>query len=771
MAIHTIQPSFSGGEFSPSLQKRSDVQKYGTGLKKLKNFIVHPHGGVSNRPGFQFLAKSKFPNKKSRIISFEFSIDQSYALEFGDNYIRFFKDGGLILDSDDDIFEVVTPYNEEDLVNIKYVQSLDVLYLFHPKYPIQRLTRYADDNWTIDLFPVINGPFMPVLDSSDLFISSIGGSLPPVTGIWGPEYDIAVGISGSYFDASHVGSLLKINQFSQSSSYNYTVTGNTPGGIGGMPVKGTWRLTTSGTWAGFISIFKKVAINPGSSEIIQLKILSHLSSADDNLNVFGIEEDLTYLYIEMTGFGSGGTCYITLSCDAYATSGIAKITNFIDASNVEAKVISPLLVNGGNSKNVSWQEGSWSERRGYPTCGGFYQDRFVAAGTPGEPQGEWFSKTGNYVDFGVSSILEDTDAVSVNLPSRKMNAIKNLVVLSEVLNFTSAAEVGVGAVGGVFSPTTVSTNNYGYRGSSGVDPVIVGNRVIYVQAMGAVVRDLGFELQANGFSGSDVSIFSSHLFKNFKIVEMAFQQEPDSIVWCVRSDGKLLSMTYMQEQEVIAWSWHETNGVVESICSIPGDGQNDIYIVVNRFGERFIERLSKRLQSKEFIDANFLDSSLMYNGAPTSTPSGLEHLEGRVVWAFADGNVVRNLTVENGEVVLPFPASVIHVGLQYVSDFQTLSIQYALKDGTSAGRLSKVTDVTFSFLDSRGGFIGPDEDSLDEVMELKTPNLDDPKELFSGDYKQILASGYEPGGTVFLRQSDPLPMTILSVMPKIAPGG
>ena len=766
MAVYTIQPTFSGGEFSPSLYSRVDVQKYTTGLKKLKNFIVHPHGGTSNRPGMEFLQKSKYPDKVTRIIPFEFSLTQAYCLEFGEGYIRFRRDGGLILTGLGAILEVASPYLEEDLVDIKYTQSADVLFLFHPRYPIKRLTRYSDNEWILDNFPFTGGPFLPNKLTDELNILTTGSF--PRGGLLYPGY-VATTISLStvinFFFTNKLNALVKINQYHNSATETYTFTTNTFVPPITILNKGGWKLRTTGSWSGDIFILKsREGTLAGWTQILNVK---RSSTAEPNLDVSGSEEDMCVLGIIVDNFS--GTCNVELTRDPFASAGVVRITSIINTFSGTVEIVEPISAYGDV---ISWQEGSWSEASGYPSCGGFYQDRFVAGGSPTEPQTVWTSKTGNYFDFGISIPLEDTDGVGINLPSRKMNEIKNLVPLSEILAFTSASECGIGETGGVFSPTTVKTKVYGHRGSSKVDPVIVGNRAIMVQSMGSVVRDFGYDFQADGFTGNDLSIFSNHLFKNYDIIEMSYQQEPDSLVWAVRSDGKLLSMTYMKEQDVVAWSWHETDGLVESICTIPGEGQNDLYLVVNRDGERFIEKLSRRLSSnQDSSEATFLDSFLTYAGTATTTITGLSHLNGKTVTALCDGRVVKGLVVASGSITLPIAASLVHVGLPYVSDFQTLNVLIPMADGSGYGRLVKISEVSFTFLNSRGGFIGPDENNLDEIIELAPAVLSDPKDLFSGDYKQTITSGYEPGGSVLYRQVDPLPVTILAVQPKTTIGG
>jgi hypothetical protein len=371
----------------------------------------------------------------------------------------------------------------------------------------------------------------------------------------------------------------------------------------------------------------------------------------------------------------------------------------------------------------------------------------------------------------VSSPLLDSDAITRNLPSRKTNEIKNLISLKDIVAFTSSSEWKLGASGDVLTPTTATQNLQENIGSSSCEPVLIGNRAIFVSPMGTVVRDIGYDYSVDGFVGGNLSLFSTHLFDGYSVTEAAYQQEPDSIIWFVRSDGKALALTYMREQQVLAWTWNDTDGLFESVCSIPGTGQNDVYFVINRGGKRYIEKMGKRLTSSDPADCFFVDSGLSYSGTPISTVSGLTHLEGKTVTVLADGYVLSNKVVSSGSISLGASYSKITVGLPYVSDVETMNIEMQLQDGISYGRYMKVSEARFSFLNSRGGFIGGNENNLDPIIQIGGVTLGDPQALFSGDFIQPINASFDEGGRVFFRQSDPLPVTILAIMPKVAFGG
>jgi hypothetical protein len=152
--------NFTGGELSPRLDGRNDLSKYSTGCKTLENMIVYPHGSAARRSGTQYVAEVKDSSKETRLIPFEFSTVQTYILEFGNQYIRFYKDNGQIL-SGGSAYEISSPYLEAELFDIKFAQSADVMYICHPNHPAKKLARTGHTNWTlIDDVNFQNGPFM-----------------------------------------------------------------------------------------------------------------------------------------------------------------------------------------------------------------------------------------------------------------------------------------------------------------------------------------------------------------------------------------------------------------------------------------------------------------------------------------------------------------------------------------------------------------------------------------------------------------------------------
>ena len=657
-------------------------------------------------------------------------------------------------------YEIATPYAEDDLAKLQYTQSADVLFLAHPDYAPRQLERAGETSWSLNLYDFTNGPFQASNTSTDktLAISAVSGN------------DKTLTASGFTFNTLHVDSLWKLTHYIEGQANTSAITGT--GAKSAITCGGTWRLITHGTWTGTIRVEKST--DGGST----WTMLREFSSADDfNVNTYGTEDMSDYalpfqVRVNCTAYTSG-TCNANLTSDPYYHEGIVWITAVAEGGQTATADV--IRTCGSTDPTDDWAEGSWGDYRGWPAIVEFHpEDRLVFANTYTEPQTYWMTRTGNYTDFSRSSPLQDDDGISSPLPSRQVNGINGLIPLGEMVMLTLSNEVSVSGSDGPITPTTAMNKIHGWEGSYGVRPVIIGNRAIYVQSTGSIIRDLGFDLYSDTFVGNDLSIFSNHLFADHTVTEVAYQQNPDRVVWFVRDDGILLSMTYLQEQEVVAWGWHDTNDgndLFESICTIRGSGYDEVWVSVNRNGTRYVERMKKRMASTELEDQFFVDCGTTYDGEETTTIVGLEHLASKAVSVLADGVVVSGKTVSaSGELTLDTAASTVQVGLAYKSDLETLNVEVNLEDGTAQGRKVHIPNVVLRLLNTKGGYIGANEDSL-YPMNLSSRADYNATSLFSGDHAVSLGVGYAEGGRFFFRQSDPLPVTITGLIPQVSVGG
>jgi hypothetical protein len=535
----------------------------------------------------------------------------------------------------------------------------------------------------------------------------------------------------------------------------------------------------------------------------------------------------------------------------------AKTIVFNEApANGAAIVVKEFGSAGFNTTDV-FAFGAWNAGYGYPGEVEYYGDRRFFARTKAQPQTIWATKTGEYRNFGRSTPIEDSDAINQTLIARQANPIYDLLPMKSLMVMTAAAEWEFTAGdGGVIAPGKNGFHPQSWYGSAPIAAQLIGNSAIFIQGRGFVVRDLGYEFAQDGFSGNDLTIYGSHLFEGHQIVDMAYQQVPYSAVWMVRDDGKVICLTYLREQQVVGFSLLETDGQVESVCTVPNGDQNAVHLVVRRFvngaWRRYREMLADR-NVQDVRDGFFVDSGLSFdfrnqvgvarltgtliwdntatisfivsgatpfvgasdvgdevvlyaaNGesarlrivehlnattvlvqliTPSEVPaslrstdaarwdlrrdtlSGLGHLEGKTVSVLSDGNVEEQKVVSGGSITLDRPGSYGHVGLPYRSWIESLDIN--VPGGESVrGKHKVISDVTLLVKDTRGLKAGPSLDQLEAYKERQFENYDEPTAIITGIIEYAVPCRHDKDARFVAVQDDPLPATILGLLPNV----
>lgn len=609
---------FSGGEWDPQILSSVDLAKYKTANKVMRNFFSHVNGNASNRPGLRYVcATANSTTNQSavqnvRLIPFIFNTSQSYVCEFGNGYIRFIKNGSLIL-SGGVPYSITSPYTSAQVMALGYTQSADTIFLAHPNTAPQMLQRISDTSWTLTPYPYVYGPWLFDNTNTGYTLTatqfSVTGSQTIAVGR--SVTLAATGVGNTPFTSSQVGAWWELFHYVP----NQTVQNAASVPTAAISCGGTWRLITNGTWTGDVWVEKSL---DGGTTWLQLNYYNAVSNF--NVNTFGTEDmsdNAPPFLVRVNGAIASGTIEITLNCDPYIQTGMIQITSFQSSTQVYGIVKQTIGING--SGTTDWAEGAWSTYRGWPSTVEFSpDDRLCWANTPYQPITSYISKTSNYFNFNVSSPLVDSDSLNINLPSRQLNAISSLVPLRAILALTSGGEWSIESTQGVtapLTPTTVYQRVHGYEGSTTVRPITIGNRAIFVQALGKIIRDVGYELVYDSFSGANISIFSNHLFFFDNIIDMSYCQNPDSMAWLVMASGNLVSMTYLREQQVVAFSRHDTYGDFMSTCSIADsiNNYNVPYFVVNRANGQFIEFMPKRMQTTNIQDQFFVDCGGIYD--------------------------------------------------------------------------------------------------------------------------------------------------------------
>ncbi|BCB27056.1 phage protein [Sulfurimicrobium lacus] len=410
----------------------------------------------------------------------------------------------------------------------------------------------------------------------------------------------------------------------------------------------------------------------------------------------------------------------------------------------------------------------------YPAAVSYFEQRRCFAGTINKPQNIWMTKSGTESAMCYSLPIRDDDRIAFHVAAREANTIRHIVPLTQLLLLTSSAEWRVTSVNSdAITPSTISVRPQSYVGASNAQPVIINNSLIYGAARGGHVRELGYSWQANGFITGDLSLRAAHLFDTFDIIDMAYAKAPQPIVWFVSSSGKLLGLTYVPEQQIGAWHQHDTDGVFES-CTVVAEGSEDVlYCIVRRTiggnSVRYVERMASR-QFTDQADAFFVDCGLTYSGAAATAISGLGHLEGKTVSILADGAVHPQRAVTGGAITLDQAASKVQIGLPITADLWTLPLAAQIDGSFGQGRYKNVNKVWLRVYRSSGIFAGPDASNLTEAKQRTTEPYGSPPALKSEEIQLTLSPSWADSGQIFVRQSDPLPLSIVSMTAEVALG-
>ncbi|OJF92063.1 hypothetical protein AX761_21730 [Rhizobium sp. 58] len=798
--LRTFQPSFTAGELSPALWARVDLSKYGSGLKTALNLFIHPHGGASNRAGFEFINEVKTSAAATRLIPFQFNTEQAYILEFGNLYMRVYKNGALVLTGLGAIYELVTPYPTVDLDKLVITQESDVAYITDGVRAPRKLGRLADNNWTIGAVTFAPSIVAPTgLGGTAMYTRRSGATadisyrVSASNGALESAAAAAVTINVQFenddgrlvrisWNASPGADLYRVYRSDGSTGVLVSTT-ETSVEISQTTYVGDGRTipTTSDPGAPAVPTGVAVSIRYGQSLSYKVSAVSE-ETGEESLpsTAFSLRNDMSFagnMNLLTWDAVAGASAYIIYRKDngVYGFIGRSETTSFTD-ENITADI----------ADGPQTAQNPFTGAGNFPKCSTFIEQRLGFGSTENEPQGVWLSQSANYENFGYASPAKASDAVTFRIRARQVNEIRSMLPLKGLMLLTSGAEwvVSGGSQSDAITPTAIKVDPQGYRGASKVQPIVVGNTVLFAQERGGVVRDFSYNFADDGFVGKDLTVLARHLFEGKSIKAWAYAQAPSSIVWVVLDDGSLVSLTYMKEHEVWAWTRHASaaSAIFEDVAVI-AEGREDVpYFIVRRtiggVQKRYIERLHTRSFSS-IEDAFFIDSGLTYTGAAATEITGLEHLEGQGVVALSNGNVVRNLTVTGGAVTLPNPTTKAHIGLPMEAYLQTLDLDLGAVQGlgTVQGRKKSVGEVTLRVEKTRGIFVGnvnagrDEPNKLAEYKQRQNEAWNEAIQMYTGDIAITPHWDWSDGGNCVVKQFDPLPMTILAVMPDIVIGG
>lgn len=778
MPSSMLQNAFASGEISPLVYGRYDIEKFGAAAKSLRNMLVRPHGAVTFRPGFRHLATCREPARASRLIPFTFNRDQTVEIELGHEFARFISNGGYALEASD----AITGISQASPARITTAATLSV----GDDVFVSGVVGMVEINGRILRVTATGAGYVDVdADTTGYTAYASGGDVARVYTIATPYQESEL-LAITYAQTNDLVTLCHPShaprQLIRFAPTNWSLGVISFGTSATAPAAPTAAgENTDGTTASFAGLPTTYVITAVDASSGQESLPSPASAQVLKPAVWREGE---VIRVTWTAVGTADIYRVFRDRNGiYGFVGEAEGTEFVDENYLPDITETP-----PETRNP------FSGPDNYPAATGFFQQRRVFAGTNNDPQGVWMTRTGEFANLNASSPLRPDDAMSFTIVSYQQNAIRHVFALDRLFYMTTAGEWQMSADDSATTTANPSVTKASSRGTAAVPPISVSDAALFVQSDGKVVRSLAYDIQSDGFSNENMTILAEHLFENDEIVDWAYQQEPDSIVWTVMKSGRMRALTFEPEHGVFAWSPVETDGRVVSVSVTQEGGFDRVHVCVarkdgagtetHRIERLCLPEITETREGHVHLDASVtkhntaaglslrnLDNRLRSAAAAFKVVDGLEHLEGRAVTALADGSVFAGLTVQGGQVTLPIEVDIAHVGLPYSGEVETLPMQALLAGPGAAARKTRVNAISVSVYRSAGLFFGRTRDELDEWKGVAQEKWDEVEPLYSGQISVPISGGWEYETGAIIQQTAPLPLTLRTMAPETTIAG
>jgi hypothetical protein len=743
MSVFPAQDTFVRGELSPRLHARASLDLYKAGLSRCENFLTLPHGGIRKRGGSYFVDEVPNSSRITRIIPFIFSVDQAYVLVLAHLKLRVYAYGARV-----GTVEVVTPWTEDEVFDVQYVSSADVMWMVHPNHAPRKLTRTAHTSWSLSTESYDDGPFASVNTVKTLKLSPDANT--------GTITITATG--GNVFTADMVGSLVRIDLESYTVIPQWEPNGLLPIPTVNAKVRYEGRIYQTGTAytaTGTGHTYARMGTTP-PTHIEGSELDAPLGLSETNVPT---SNDVTYHGFSWTYLNSG--------------YGVARITAYNSPTSVTATVTANFPSEQVGVASKLWRLGKLTDATN-PNAVTLFEERLTYA----LRYSTYLSKTGQFDKFQTGPKADD--ALAFQLAGG--GEASDIVWLRDIDGF-----LAIGTIGGVRSlsgagidealtPSSFKNRQQRTTPCANILPINAGQTSLYVAKGRKALVELALGDQLR-FRSEDLGQISDHIPKR-GIVEIAFQAHPDPLVWFPLDTGELGCFTYQPSQDVRGMHRHVLggNGIVESCAVTPGQtGLDDVWLLVRRTingaTKRFIEIITQPLEYvSDVTEAFAVDCGLSRpSGSLVNSVTGLSHLAHQTVDVLADVKVYRGLTVSGtGGVSLPggATASVWSVGLPFEAGADTLELDVGGKDGSLIGRKKRVTKVILSLLET--DLTGLQITSLirNRWEQVKLQSLAPASTaLYTGNVEVPIDDSWEGQGRIRIRHVNPTPCTIRALTP------
>ena len=691
--------------------------------------------------------------------------------------------------------EITAPWGANDLGNIRYDQSADVVYVDCDGVRPSKIERRGTGrSWSVVDYAPNNGPFLPSPSSSaKMSVSHFFGNTTLNSDV-------------PFFNAGHVGALVRAFHDGQSGQWllgaagahtdAIKVTGISDTGTPGADSERRIVFAVSGTWAGRITIKRSIDGDDLGFKTIPASFTSPsdtgtftktIDDPDDNLEVWYRAE------LADTGTGSNGytsgVAVVTATYGGGGITGIGRITGYNTNTDVDIEVLSRFSDTGSSD---NWQQGYWSDARSFPSAVALHGGRLAHA----NGGSVFLSVADDYENFDDDTI-GDAAPIIRTLGSGPVDKIRYLLSLLRLIVGTAGAELTMrsSSLDEPLTPANSSAGGFGTQGAANLRALKMDNRAIFIQRSLQRLFMVGAGTQGNNFGdyeGSELTLLVPDLLAA-GVVSIAVQRQPDTRFHIVLADGTVGILTYEPQEEVICWSMWETDGAVERAMVLPGISEDAVYYHINRtingVTKRYLEKWA--LESECVGDTGLtwiMDCAKSYTDTGrTATLTGFLHLAGldAVVWSDDTGSIpgvdrspdvsgvqtVYAVDTGAGTITLATPVHHAVAGKAYNADWTSTKLAYAAEAGTALGQMKRTDKIIFVLHNTHnnGLFFGSDTGHLDPLPRVIDGAVVDADTIFpTFDQAAMAFPGlWDADSRIHLRAKAPRPATVLAIAPTV----
>lgn len=854
--VQPLRPAFNSGEFAPVLHARTDIKKYNKGCAVLENMIPLAEGGLTRRSGTRYVVETKDSTKQARLKPFKFSTTQAYMMEVGDEYIRFNRNQGVItagttdasvsngtftLDissSDgswnDDSTNGTLAHSSSDgrmLMTIlsssdsaatsqfievsssvaanEHICQFQVAGLPGREMTFSVGTSSSGDDASITSEVIKRTgyhavPFTPNSTQISLQFKLSGAQMTVVSSSYGTDqnqFELRLD------DVSIISSTTMEIQTPYDESDVFDVDGPQSADVQYFfhnDYKPHKLLRLGHTnWS-----LEQMAFTDGPFMSTNDTTTTLATRGTNGRNIL-VTASTTVGINDDTGFGSSDVGRHLRISNPGSTGvidwGWGTISGSTSTTTCRVDVFRGFP---STAATEEWKLGAWSDERGWPGVGAFHQQRLLTARTDKQPLTSWWSQVADFQNNAPDSIatsssqvevwdgtVEDDDALDFTMSSDDVEAIEWMSPGVTLQMGTKAAEWEVTSDKASVSPTDVLFKRHTKSGSARIQPIRAGHATLFAQREKRTLRELAFNFEVDGLVANNMMRLAKHVSVG-GLKQLAYQQEPHSLVWAARNDGQLLSMTYRREEDVVAWGRHILGGfyssstspghaVVESVATIPGstasgqtqdsDDRDEVWVAVKRTIEgstrRYIEFFEREFEDgDDQEDAYYSDSLLTFDGAASSALTGFTHIPGQTAKVYADGAVLADVTVSSsaGTFTIPVASDVVQTGLGYTHRYKSLKFDDGAQAGTAQGQTKKISEVTFIMHNAQTLTFGPSSSQMQSIDFREVADVSSvASPLFTGERREAFGGDWTTDPRVVIESSDPSPFTLTGYVPTI----